>query len=74
MGEFKFSYLFFYSTGKSADFMTEKFTFNQISGQRRAVYFNKRFFSSKTVVMQGVGDELFAGSAFFPDKNSCIAF
>ena len=44
--------------------MTEQFGFDQIAGDRRHVYCDEWTIAAFAVVMQGAGDQLFAGAGF----------
>ncbi len=52
--------------------MSEKFTFNKLFWNGRAVYLDKPLFGPQTVLMNSSGNELLSCSAFSVDKNSGI--
>ena len=58
--------------GKRAFFVSEQFAFKQIFRQRRAVHFYQRLIAPRRIVMQRVGNQLFAGAAFAGNQHGCL--
>ncbi len=58
-----------YGSGKRALFVTEKRAFHQTFGQGRAVDTDERPFASRTIVMDGLGNQFLPGSRFSRDQH-----
>ena len=67
MGQIKASFFSAIRSGKGAFFMAEKLGFQQGFGDGRTVNLNERAVFSGTVVMDGTGNEFFAGTGFTRD-------
>ena len=57
--------------GERAFFVAEKFGFHQRLGNRGAVDGDERFVLAGTFIVNGLGDEVFAGAAFALNQNGC---
>ena len=66
---FDFSHAALGGARKCSFFITEEFTFQQIFRNGYTVDHQKRPFSSKTVLIYGPGDQLFAGTRLAPNQH-----
>ena len=54
--------------GERPLFMAEQFRFQRVSGKRRTADFDERVLAAGAVLVDGIGDQLFARSALAQDQ------
>ena len=74
MGQFEPALALADGATEGAFLMSEEFRFQEVVGQGRAVEFEEGAIGAGGVVMDGVGDDLFAGTGFPPDQDRGVPF